>query len=165
MPTKMWRVKRLGWSASATLAYSAVMLLVERGMRKTGGPGVVAFELAGNAARAQDILTVWGSQGRRWARVSLWLDFGYMLTYGTLVGLLVERVRSRRGDPVVLRLLPIGAVAGDAIEGVALLKALDGVDLDVNARCARSAALTKFGLLGLALAYAGIRSAQRVLPA
>ena len=44
---------RLGWSASAFLGYTAVMLLLERGMRKTGGPGIVAFELAGSAARGR----------------------------------------------------------------------------------------------------------------
>ena len=158
-------MRRLGWLALAYLGYSVLMLVFERGMRKTGGPGIVAFELAGNATRSQEILAAWGADGRRWARLSLWLDFGYMLTYGTLVGLLIERVRGRRGDPAALWLLPIGVVAGDAIEGVALLKVLDGVDLDVNAGCAKAAALTKFALLGLALAYAGIRSVQRVSPA
>lgn len=161
----MQRVRRLGWSALAYLGYSVLMLVFERGMRKSGGPGIVAFELAGNASRSQEILTAWGADGRRWARLSLWLDFGYMLTYGYVVLLLIERARRRHGGSIALRLLPIGAVAGDAIEGVALLKALDGVDLDVNARRARTAALTKFGLVGLALAYTGIRSVQRVSPA
>lgn len=72
----MHRVKRLGWSAVATFAYAAVMLVPERGMRKSGGPGIIPFELAGNAERVQEILTAWGSEGRRWARWSLWLDFG-----------------------------------------------------------------------------------------
>ncbi|WP_096867733.1 hypothetical protein [Mycolicibacter icosiumassiliensis] len=158
-------MRRLGWSALAYLGYSVLMLVFERGMRKTGGPGIIAFELAGNATRAEEILTAWGADGRRWARLSLWLDFGYMLTYGYVVLLLIEPARSRHGGSAALRLLPIGAVAGDAIEGVALLKALDGVDLDANARRARTAALTKFALLGLALAYTGIRSVQRVSPA
>lgn len=161
----MQRMGRLGWSALAYLGYSAVMLVFERGMRKTGGPGIVAFELAGTTARAQEILAAWGGEGRRWARWSMWLDFGYMLTYGTLVGSLIERVRSRRGDPIALRLLPIGAVAGDFVEGVALLEVLDGVDLQANARRGRSAALAKFVLLGLALVYVGVRSVQRVSPA
>lgn len=158
-------MKRLGWSVSAYLVFSAVMLVFERGMRRTGGPGIIAFEVAGTAARAQDILTAWGAAGRRWARLSLWLDFGYMLTYGTLVGLLIESVRNRRGDPIALQLLPIGAVAGDAIEGVALLRALDGVDLHASARRARGAALTKFALLVVALGYVSGRSLQRVSPA
>lgn len=149
----MHRVKRLGWAAAAYVGYSVVMLVLERGMRKTGGPGIIPFELAGNAERVQQILTAWGAQGRRWARWSLWLDFGYMLTYGTLAMLLIEHFRSRRGHSVALRLLPIGAVAGDAVEGVALLKVLDDVDLDANARLARSAALAKFAILAVAHAY------------
>lgn len=157
-------MKRIGWSALAFLVYTAAMLLIERRMRKTGGPGIVAFEVAGTAARADEIMTAWGADGQRWARLSMWLDFGYMLTYGTLVGLLIDRVRGRRGDPIALQLLPIGAVAGDAVEGVALLRALDGVDLDANARRARFAALTKFALLIVALGYVGVRSLQRVSP-
>lgn len=157
----MHRVKRLGWSAVATLAYAAVMLVPERGMRKSGGPGIIPFELAGDAERVQEILTAWGSEGCRWARWSLWLDFGYMLTYGTLALLLIERARSRHGHPIALRLLPIGAVAGDAIEGVALLKALDGVGVDTNARLARSAALAKFALLAVGLVYTVIGGARR----
>ena len=158
----MHRVRRLGWSAVATLAYTAVMLVLERGMRKTGGPGIVPFELAGTAARAQEIMTAWGADGRRWALLSMWLDFGYMLTYGKLVGLLIERIRSRHGDPIAVQLLPIGAVLGDAVEGDALLKVLGGVDLESNASLARRAALTKFALLAVALAYTGTRSLQRV---
>lgn len=159
------RVKRLGWSASAFLGYTGVMLLLERGMRNTGGPGIVALELAGSAARTDEILTAWGDDGRRWARWSMWLDFGYMLTYGMLVGQLVERVRSRHRDPIALRLLPIGAVAGDVVEGVSLLKVLDGAQLGANARRARRAALVKFALLVSALGYVGARSVQRVAPA
>lgn len=84
-----------------------------------------------------------------------------MLTYGTLALLLIERARSRHGHPIALRLLPIGAVAGDAIEGVALLKALDGVEVDANARLARSAALAKFALLAVGLVYTVIGGARR----
>lgn len=149
-------MRRLAWAAGAWLGYGAVMMELERRMRKTGGPGIVPFELAGNAERAGQILDTWGSEGRRWARLSLWLDFGYMLTYGVFGLLLVERVRVRRGDPIALRLLPIGSVAGDAIEGVALLRVLGGVDVDANARRARTAALGKFALLAVGLAYAVI---------
>lgn len=158
-------MRPLGCSALAYLGYSVLMLVFERGMRNTGGPGILAFELAGTAARAEEIMTAWGADGRRWALTSMWLDFGYMLTYGTLVGLLIDRVRGRSGDPSALQLLPIGAVLGDAVEGVALLKVLGGVDIGGNARLARRAALTKFALLIVALAYAGIRSLQRVSPA
>lgn len=157
----MLPVRRLGWSVVVYLGYTVVMLVFERGMRKTGGPGIIPFELAGNASRAEEILTVWGAEGRRWARWSLWLDFGYMCSYGIAALLLIERYRSRRGDSIALRLLPVGAVAGDAIEGVALLKVLDGVDIDANARLGRNAAVTKFALLGLVWTYVGICLARK----
>ncbi len=129
------------------------MLLVERVIRKTGGPGIIPFELAGSAARAEDIMTSWGSDGRRAARLSLWLDFGYMLTYGALAVLLVDSTRRRRDDPPVLRMLAVGAVVGDAVEGISLLNVLNGADVGGNARRARLAALVKFALLALSISY------------
>jgi len=38
----------------------------------------------------------WGSAGQRAARLSLWLDFGYMPTYGTFTAMLVDLARRRR---------------------------------------------------------------------
>ena len=80
----------------AFVVYTLVMLLLERRMRATGGPGIIPFELAGSAIRAEDIMTRWGSDGQRAARLSLRLDFGYMATYGTFTALLVDGVRRRR---------------------------------------------------------------------
>jgi hypothetical protein len=85
----------------ASVVYTLVMLLLERRMRATGGPGIIPFELAGSATRAEDIMTRWGSDGQRAARLSLWLDFGYMATYGTFTVLLVDGVRRRRRHPAI----------------------------------------------------------------
>ena len=115
----------------AFVAYTAVMLVLERRMRQAGGPGIIPFELAGNASRAEAIMARWGSDGQRAARLSLWLDFGYMATYGTLMALLVERMRRRRGHPAALPAMVIVAVAGDALEGVSLLKVLNGTRVAV----------------------------------
>ena len=82
-----------------------------------------------------------GSDGQRAARLSLWLDFGYMLSYGALIAQLVEHTRRTHGHPRVLPLAAIPIVAGDAVEGVALLKVLDRNNIGVNARRARTAAL------------------------
>ena len=116
------QANRLGASMMAFVAYTAVMLVLERRMRQAGGAGIIPFELAGNASRAEAIMTRWGSDGQRAARLSLWLDFGYMATYGTLMALLVERMRRRRGHSAALPAMVIVAVAGDALEGVSLLK-------------------------------------------
>lgn len=128
-------------------------------MRRSGGPGIIAFELAGNAERAQQIMDAWGDDGRRAAHRSMQLDFGYMATYGTLTALLLDFARRRFGHPAAVCLSVVPAVAGDAVEGVALLNVLAGNDIDRNARLARSAALTKFGILAGALLYvAGART-------
>jgi hypothetical protein len=144
---------RLKTWALAFVGYSAVMLVFERRMRRTGGPGIVPFEVAGSAARAEAIMAVWGSDGQRAARVSTWLDFGYMTTYGIFLAQLVEWARRRHGHPAGLPAIVSVAVAGDAIEGVSLLKVLSGNRIGENARRARTAALVKFAVLVLALGY------------
>ena len=144
---------RLGAASVAFVGYTTAMLLLERRMRATGGPGIIKFELAGSAAQAEDIMTRWGSDGQRAARLSLWLDFGYMATYGTLTALLVDRARRRRGHPAVLPAIIIVAVAADASEGVSLLKVLNRRRIATHARRAQIAAFIKFAVLAAALGY------------
>jgi len=145
----------LVWAVTAFAGYTSVMLTLERQMHRTGGPGIIAFELAGNAERAQRIISAWGDGGRRAARRSLQLDFGYMATYGVLTALLVDYARRRLGHPAWVWLGVVPAVAADAVEGVALLNVLAGNDVDVNARRARRAAIAKFAVLVGALLYTG----------
>lgn len=152
---------RLAAAAVSFLGYTAVMLVLERRMRRSGGPGIVAFELAGSASRAEGIMTRWGSSGQRAARLSLWLDFGYMATYGVLTALLVDRARRRRGHPAGLPAAVLVAVAGDAVEGVSLLRVLRGTRIGVHARRAQIAALIKFAVLVGALGYAATASGRR----
>jgi hypothetical protein len=54
----------------AFVVYTAVILVPERRMRQTGGPGIISFERAGNASRAVDMMTRWGSVGQRGVRRS-----------------------------------------------------------------------------------------------
>jgi hypothetical protein len=144
---------RLIWALTAFAGYTSVMLVLEQQMRRSGGPGIIAFELAGNAERAQRIMSTWGDDGRRAARRSLQLDFGYMVTYGALATLLVDGARRRLGHPAAVRLGVFPAVVADAVEGVALLKVLAGNNIDLNARRARGAATIKFVILVGALLY------------
>lgn len=145
--------KRLAAATVAFVVYTTVMLMLERRMRATGGPGIIPFELAGSADRAEDIMARWGSDGQRAARLSTWLDFGYMATYGTLMALLVDRARRRRGHPATLPAIVAVAVAGDAVEGVSMLKVLDRTSVAVHARRAQIAALIKFAVLAATLGY------------
>ena len=98
-------------------------------------------------------MRAWGTEGQRAARLSLWLDFGYMLSYGSLTAALLDRARRQRGHPAVLPALAAGAVAGDAVEGLSLLNVLDGRHVVASARRARTAALAKFAMLAASLGY------------
>jgi GNAT superfamily N-acetyltransferase len=140
-------------ATGAFAGYTAVMTVLERRMRATGGPGIIPFELAGSGFRAEQIMAQWGRDGQRAARTSTWLDFGYMTTYGALTALLIDRARRRRGHPRALMSLAAVAVAGDAVEGVSLLQVLDRRQVDRYARRARGAALVKFAALAGALGY------------
>ena len=156
-------VRSIAAATCAFTAYTAVMMLLEQRMRRSGGPGIIPFELAGNATRSEEIMKRWGPDGRRAARMSLWLDFGYMLTYGALTALLLEQVRRVREHPSLTPAVIIPAVAADAVEGVSLLKVLKRADVATNARRARNAAIVKFAILSSALGYCVIGFARAAL--
>jgi len=66
------------------------VFLFEKRLEHTGGPGILAFEFAATKARASQILAEWGPKGRHTARLSLIVDYAYMVSYGgffTLAGL------------------------------------------------------------------------------
>jgi hypothetical protein len=147
-------MNRIAAAAAAFVGYSAVMMRQDNRMRATGGPAIVPFELAGTAAKAEHIMDQWGEAGQRAARQSMWLDFGYMTSYGILLALLVDRRRRRSGHPAWLPAVSAGAVVADAVEGVALLRVLDRRDIAANARRAQVAASIKFAVIAVALGYA-----------
>ena len=154
--------KLLIGSFAAHLAANVALAPAELAMRRANGKGIVALELAGSGARATELFSTWGIEGRRAARRSLRGDFFYMATYGLLAAAAVEWASRRiTADGVMARLGPAmeGAVAvavvGDAIEGVALLTALrrfaalpEGGQLaDGCPTTARRAATVKFAAL------------------
>jgi hypothetical protein len=102
---------------------------------KENGPGMVPFELTGGQDRADEILGEWGEEGQDAAREQLWIDFGFLLAYGTFLTLAVAAVRDLARNRRWQRLAAIGAVvvyfgalvAGfDALENICLLLTLDG---------------------------------------
>jgi hypothetical protein len=162
MASYLPRDRKILAATGTFVGYTAVMSILERRMRATGGPGIIPFELAGSGFRAEQIMAQWGRDGERAARISTWLDFGYMTTYGTLTALLIERARLRRGHPRSLTSVAVVAVAGDAVEGVSLLKVLDRKNVDSYARLARAAALVKFAALAGALGYVVAEAASQL---
>ncbi len=139
-------------------------------MKDGGGPGMVPFELTGGQDRADEILAEWGEDGRDAARESLWIDFGFLLAYGTFLTLALAATRDlsrRRGWP---RLAAIGAVvvsfgalgaACDAVENVCLLLTLGGAGAAFPL-LATIFATCKFILLAVAIAYLLVGLAMRL---
>jgi len=72
--------------AAGAAVQLAFFLRFERRMTRTGGPGIIAFELAGEDGSAA-ILQRWGESGRAAARSSLRLDFVFPATYAPLQAL------------------------------------------------------------------------------
>jgi hypothetical protein len=149
------------------IAAGAAVLLVLWAMSPTenrmeaNGPGMVPFELSGGQGRADEILAEWGEDGRDAAREQLWIDYGFMLAYGTFLGLAGAAVRDlcrRRG---LRRLAGIGAVAlwlgplaacFDALENACLLLTLRGAGAAFPL-LATIFAGCKFALLAAAITY------------
>jgi hypothetical protein len=148
-------------SAIATLALLLAMSPADERMQDTGGPGIVPFELTGGQDRADEILAEWGDEGQDAARESLWIDFAFLLAYGTFLTLALAAVRDLARERGWRRLVAIGGVvvsfgalvaAFDALENVCLLLTLD----DAGAAfplLATVFAACKFILLTTAIAY------------
>jgi hypothetical protein len=145
----------------ATLVLLLAMYPAENRMKDTGGPGVVPFELTGGQDRADEILAEWGEDGQDAARESLWIDFGFLIAYGTFLTLALAAVRDLARQRSWRRLAAIGGVAisfgalgaaFDALENVCLLLTLDGAGAAFPLM-ATIFATCKFILLAAAIAY------------
>ncbi|HSD23171.1 MAG TPA: hypothetical protein VLB79_02465 [Solirubrobacterales bacterium] len=158
----MTRKRALIASAVASLAIGAVLVVLDSRMMDAGGPGIVGFEFAGSEERAAEILADWGDQGTDAAKASLWIDYAYILAYGTFLVLAASATRDlarRRGwrRMTAFGAAAIGfAVAGaafDAIEDVGLLLAVNENGGDFAPRLSQICASLKFALLAVTIAY------------
>jgi hypothetical protein len=163
-------------SAIATVLLLLAMSPADERMQDTGGPGIVPFELTGGQDRADEIIAEWGEEGQDAARESLWIDFGFLLAYGTFLTLALAVTRDLARERGWRRLAAIGAVvvsfgalvaAFDALENICLLLTLDGAGA-VFPLLATVFAACKFALLAIAIAYllAGLamRLSRRAVP-
>jgi hypothetical protein len=163
--------RRSVWGFGAgQLLLLVALLALERRMKRTGGPGIIPFELAGSPERSRRIMDRWGPEGRSAARLSLILDYPYLVTYS---GLQVAASRAasqalrRRGASVladagrVVGATQVAAGAFDAAENTALLGVLAGRD-DRLPALARACARAKFALLGVGWGYGALGLASHV---
>jgi hypothetical protein len=154
---------RILWIAGLASLVGWVFLAFQDGeIRDSGGPGIVSFEVAGTADRAQEIVDEWGEDGRDAARLSLIVDYPFLIAYSLFLAVactVASERFARRGHAGAARVgVPLAwaqfvAGACDAIENAALLRVLDG-HTDVYPALALAAAIPKFTLAGLGLLYA-----------
>jgi hypothetical protein len=156
-----------GWllaiAALATVLFDGALTLIDRGLQATGGPSILGLEFAGSLQRVEEITAEWGAHGVFLARLSLWIDFGFMVSYGaflTLAAVLVRDYARGRDRHLLARagaLAPYLAAAApllDATENVIWLLLLGDHGGDAAAGFATACAALKFLLVGLAIAYA-----------
>ncbi|HEX2194221.1 MAG TPA: hypothetical protein VHK63_04580, partial [Candidatus Limnocylindria bacterium] len=93
-----------------TVLLGAVLVALDARLWDEGGPGIVGFELAGFEGDSEEILAEWGSEGEDAARLSLLIDFPFLVAYSAFWALAVPRVR----------VLAVAAGAFDALENVCL---------------------------------------------
>jgi len=153
------------------VALLLAMAPAEGRMKDTGGPGIAAFELSGGQNRADEILAEWGEEGQDAARESLWIDFGFILAFGTFLTLALTAMRDLARKRGWRRLAGIGgivftfgalAATCDALEDVCLLLTLNGAGAALPV-LATIFASTKFVLLVIAIAYLVASLAMRIV--
>lgn len=125
------------------------------------GPGMVTFELTGGQDRADEILAEWGENGRDAAREQLWIDFAFMLAYGSFLTFALAAIRDLAKGRDWRRLAAIGGVVAysgalaagfDALENICLLLTVGGAGAALPL-LATIFASCKFLLLAVAIAY------------
>lgn len=136
------------------------MAPAEERMKDTG-PGMVPFELTGGQDRADEILDEWGEKGQDAARESLWIDFGFLIAYGTFLTLAAAATRDLARSRGWARMARIGALvtyfgalgaAFDAFENTCLLLTLEDSG-EIFPFLATLFASCKFLLLAVAIVY------------
>lgn len=147
----------------AVVVFDIVLLLIDQRLEATGGPSILGLEFAGSATRAHQIMAEWGDHGSYLARLSLWIDFGFMLSYGTffaLAGFATCDFAKERGYRALARAgvaAPYCAMAAavfDVAENVVWLLVLGGHGGDIGPPFATTCASLKFLLIGIAIMYA-----------
>lgn len=145
-----------------TAAFFLVLTVIDQRLAAIGGPSILDLEFAGSLGRATEITAEWGAHGRYLARLSLWIDFGFMVSYGSFFALaaLATRDFARERDLRVLAVAgaaaPVFALAAalfDAAENVIWLLVIGGHAGEIGPPIATSCAALKFLLIGLAIFY------------
>jgi hypothetical protein len=162
MLPRMTRRRALWLLAAAVIGLFAALVALDGRMQDAGGHGIVAFEVAFTSGKAQEIVRAWGADGHDAARLSLWLDYLYLLAYGLFLWLAVKalgdalarRGRERLARPAAaIAVLPLVGAACDALEDLFLLLVLGGRAQSIGPPLAGGFATVKFLCLTIAIVY------------
>ena len=141
------------------IALSVWLTRLDMNLRNDVAPnGIVSFELAGTGDAARAILDSWSPAAREAAMLIQGLDYLYLLVYPAFLSLLCRRTGGRLGGAwgSAGRSLGTGVwlcVPFDALENQALIAQLMHGASDTLARRAYLAAVPKFLLFSLAVAF------------
>jgi len=147
---------------AAVLVLGGFLLAIDPSREAEGNPSIVDFELAFTEQRAEEIRAEWGSEGEDAARLSLLVDFAYLVAYGTFLVLATRATRDlavkrRRGRLAAAASVAIPAAAAaaifDAIEDLWLLIALEGEGGEVAPLLGGVFATLKFAALAVVITY------------
>jgi hypothetical protein len=145
-----------------TIAFNLVLALLDSRLKGTGGPSILGLEFAGSLGRVETIQAEWGAHGEYLARLSLWIDFGFMASYGAFFALACMTVRDFATGHGLTRLAAVGLVAPACAAGAALfdlventlwLLVLGGHLGEPAPLIATACASLKFLLIALAIGY------------
>ena len=161
MPSSLSRRQWIALTGAATAAFWIALAVIENGL-PSGTPGIIEFEFVRNADRAARFLAEWGSDGRASVRLSLIVDYGFMVSYGafvTLAGLATRdfgREHDRHALAAAGRVVPWFAAAAavfDAGENAFLLLTVSGDGGGAAPVLATVCASVKWVLIVIAVGY------------
>jgi len=145
-----------------TLLLTVVMSQVGKQLITPAAPnGMISFEFAWSVAGARRIVESWNETARLYAALSLGLDFLYLATYSTTIGLAcvwATSVLRLRDWPLAWAGIPLAwgqwlAALLDAVENVALIAVLLGPIVEPWPGVALWCAALKFALVLAGLLY------------
>jgi len=154
-----------------TLVVGASLQALGSPLKTSAAPaGILSFEFAGTLDMAREIANSWGTKGRVFAGLNLGIDFLFLVSYATCIGLacvllarsVADRFRLLHSIGMILAWGQIGAGLLDALENYALIRVLLGSALDYWPAVARWCAIPKFLLVALGLIFILLTAVLRV---
>jgi hypothetical protein len=160
----------------SAIILSVVLSSIGRSLKNEVAPqGIISFELAGSASRADIIVGSWSEAARQDAFLSLGLDYLFLCVYPLAISLPchLAAARDRRSGLSRSRLggyiswLVLAAIPLDGLENYALIGVLKSSGVEILPAIAKWCAIPKFGVvllgIGYITAWLALRLAERVM--